>query len=483
MPRRVLRAFAVSTLTLLVVLASLLVGPPVTADDGDGTADGRHAEPLDRADGAERTLVLRDLFLARPTLEGLGREVADGLLARPTDRSADPFGDGYDAPSVRACRRHVCVHWVRRGADAPASRAWVETTLGVMEKVWRHHVGRLGYRAPAPDGRRGGDARFDVYLKDLGAQGLYGYCAPERRVAGSTHRAVGYCVLDDDFSRAQYARPPMQSLRMTASHEFFHAIQFNYDFAEDPWLLESTATWMEEQFADGVDDNRSFLPAGQIGQPGVPLDRYDTAGLAHYGNWTWWQFLAGRLGTDVVRKVIELTPRTHSVAALRRVLGSRGGLGRRFAGYALGNTAPARTYPEGAAYRAAPVPERRLGPRSPRGRLETRVDHLASASLRLRPGPRVGDGARVRLRVDAGPRSAAVLMVQRRDGTARSRRIALDRDGRGSALARFSPSVRSVTVTVANVSTRYRCDRGTVYACHGVPRDDGRPVVVRAALA
>jgi hypothetical protein len=125
---------------------------------------------------------------------------------------------------------------------------------------------------------------------------------------------------------------------------------------------------------------------------------------------------------------------------------------------------------------------RRLGPRSPRGRLETRVDHLASTSLRVRPGPRVADDARVRLRVDAGPRSAAVLMVQRRDGTATSRRITLDRDGRGVALARFTPAVLSVTVTVANVSTRYRCDRGTVYACHGVPRDDGRPVVVRAAL-
>ena len=32
--------------------------------------------------------------------------------------------------------------------------------------------------------------------------------------------------------------------------------------------------------------------------------------------------------------------------------------------------------------------------------------------------------------------------------------------------------VRSVTLTVANASTRYRCFEQNVYSCQGTPRDD-----------
>ena len=137
----------------------------------------------------------------------------------------------------------------------------------------------MGFRPPPRDGRHGGDGRFDVYLKELGSQGLYGYCAPEYRVPGLRQVASGYCVLDDDFARKQYGANPMVSLRVTAAHEFFHAIQFGYDFREDPWLLESTATWMEERVADGADDNRRYLPYGQVARPGSSLDLFDPSRL------------------------------------------------------------------------------------------------------------------------------------------------------------------------------------------------------------
>ena len=43
-----------------------------------------------------------------------------------------------------------------------------------------------------------------------------------------------YCVLDNDFSAAEFGYPdPTLPLRVTAAHEFFHAIQFAYDLYED----------------------------------------------------------------------------------------------------------------------------------------------------------------------------------------------------------------------------------------------------------
>ena len=54
----------------------------------------------------------------------------------------------------------------------------------------------------------------------------------------------GYCVFDDDFSKKQFGGGGGATacpLKVTAAHEFNHAIQFNYDAFEDMWFLEATA--------------------------------------------------------------------------------------------------------------------------------------------------------------------------------------------------------------------------------------------------
>ncbi|MEO9325502.1 MXAN_6640 family putative metalloprotease [Nocardioides sp. C4-1] len=500
---RLLAAAAVLAGALLLPAVPATSGASAVASAVASSADAEpqiDAPPLLRAtealrgrpgdlDRPEATLALRDLFLARPGLGDDGDSLAESLLARPTHRARDPYGDGYTVPSTKTCSRHFCVHHVTSTTDAPARPSWPATTLAVLEDVWRHHVERLGYRPPAPDGRRGGDARFDVYLKDVGSRGVYGYCAPERRVTGKPKQASGFCVLDNDFARSQYGRAPRQSLRVTAAHEFFHAVQFAYDFAEDPWLLESTATWMEERYADDVDDNRAYLRFGQLARPRVPLDRFEPTGYAHYGNWPFWEYLGQRFGTDVVRQVWRRAgtgglPDDDSAQALRHVLAKRGGLPRVFADYASGNTVPARTYPEGSVYPAAPVAVRRLGGAQRRTTVVSRLDHLTSRSVRLVPDASLRPGTRLTITVK-GPvarRSPAVaLLVVGADGTATRRPIALNRNGWGRAVLRLDPgSVASATVTLANASTRYRCDRGTTFACRGTPVDQRQRFELKA---
>jgi hypothetical protein len=449
-------------------------------------AGGERTDPDDRP---EATLALRDLFVARPTLGFLGEAFADGLLARPTDGAVDAFADGYRAPSTRRCARHVCVHWTRTGPDA-ATDAWAATTLRIMERVWRHHVDRLGYRPPARDGRRGGDSRFDVYLKDVGSRGLYGYCAPESRVPGEPKQASGYCVLDDDFARRQFGRAPKQTLKVTAAHEFFHAVQFAYDVTEDPWLLESTATWIEDRFADRVDDNRAYLQFGQVARPGTPLDLFETTGYAHYGNWTFWQYLSDRFGVDVVRRVWngagtgDGLPDEHSSQALAAVLRAEGGLPRVFAAYAAANTVPAHTYRDGDGYPTSELPVRRLNRNERRTRVQARVDHLTSRSVRFEPTRGLGRRWRITLEIDGPDRRrapAAHLVIHRADGSLTSRRVALTRAGHGKAVVRFDRrSTRSVTLTLANGSTRFRCDTGTTLTCAGTPLDQRQKFVVTA---
>ncbi len=485
MPRRLLGCLVVA----LAATAALSAAPTAAADPqphpnsvldrADAVLDGR-ADPAYRLDAS---VVLRDVFIARPTMDDAEKGRATRLLARPTDKARDLYGDGYRAPSTRLCNGPICVHYVRKTRDAPRSDAWPRTTLRVMNRVWRTEVRRMGFRPPPGDGRHGGDGRFDVYLKDLGSQGLYGYCAPEYRVPGLRQVASGYCVLDDDFARQQYGENPMVSLRVTAAHEFFHAVQFGYDFREDPWLLESTATWMEERVADGADDNRRYLPYGQVARPGTSLDLFDPTGFNQYGNWTFWEYLGERFGKDVVRAVwrqagaYDGAPDRYSVAALRSVLARHGGLAPAFAAYASAATAPAHFFDEGATWPASTSRPGRLGTADRRASTSLRINHLAARNIDVRPARSLrGQRWRLQVTVDAPPAKtgpAAHLQVWRRDGNVTGRPIRLDADGAGRVWVSFdSRQVRRVTITLVNASTRYQCGRGgPTFACEGRPRD------------
>ena len=507
--------------TLLLVVSVALTTTATVAPASAGGPDGplRSSGATETAPWAQRALddarsalagrggdpgtALRVLHRALPRLDDPGAaDAARALLARPTQGAADRRGDGYDEPATRRCTDRLCVHWVRTGQDAPTEASWARGTLEVVDDVLALQVDELGYRAPLADARRGGDARLDVYLADVGARGLFGYCAPEdlpgARRAGT---AAAYCVLDDDFARDQFGAAPRVSLEVTAAHELFHAVQMAYDAEEDGWLLESTATWMEERFADGADDNRRYLRYGPLRRPGVPLDLFDPSGYAHYGAWVFWEHLAERLGVDVVREVWERAAvdagDDSSVRALRAVLRQRTGLpgpGSRLpltlGRFAAANLAREQEYAEGAAWPAPrPAVTARVARQAPvRARVE--VDHLASAAVRLRAGDddeRLEPGRwTLRVVVD-GPRRASrpvAWVVVRRDGEAALRRVRLDAEGVGAVAVPVSRRVDDVAVSLTNGSSRARCGRpDPAYACGGTPRDDGQVFSVVAELA
>ena len=438
----------------------------------------------------EVSLAMRDLFGALPRLDAADRRTAQGYLARPTDGTADGLGDGYTVPAKKKCRNHICLHWVPTTADAPPSTAWVKKNLSFMNKVWRVEVRKMGYRKPVSDRHRGGNAKFDVYLKELGSRGIYGYCTPERRAPGQKWLASGYCVLDNDFAEAQYGAPPVQSLRVTGAHEFFHAVQFAYDYGEDPWLMESTATWMEERVADDVNDNRQYLPYGQVGAPGQALDLFNRQGFNQYGNWTFFEYLSNRFGLGVVKQIWARagaypgSGHQYSTTAVKGVLKKHGGFGSVYRAFATANTAPGHFYPEGKAWPVAPTfAGWTLTRDAPRQHARTTISHMSSRNAIVRPAASMKDKRwRLRVVVD-GPAgktqpSAYVLTKKKRGfgGTP----IRLNRRGKGHALVGFGTSrVAWAKVVLVNGSTRFSCWHRTSWSCQGKARDDREPFSVR----
>jgi hypothetical protein len=427
------------------------------------------------------TLALRDLFMKRSELRGKDRELADAMLARPTDGAGDPQGFGYTVPEAAPlCNARLCLHYVTTGPDA-ATPEWAAYSLAMMDQIWTAEVDDMGYRAPLSDGNKGGGPQFDVYLKDIGPD-IYGFCAGESRVQKRT--ASGYCVLDNDFSNAQFPNAtPEDNLHVTAAHEFFHAIQYAYDYAEDPWMMESTATWMEERQATNVNDNRQYFPYSQIYAPYVPLDMFSRSAGFQYGNWVFWEYLSTKYGNKIVKQAwqeagsLKKDGGKNSLEALQKILKKKGGFAKVYATFAAGNLTPAAIYPEGGEYDQPGFRGAKQLKKKKSKTYRVKVNHLSSASYLFAPGKGTSS-KKTKLAVSVnGPAKRtsplAVVVVHLANGKRQVKYVKLNRNGDGRIKVKFSSKkVLAVTATLVNASTRYKCNKRTVLSCQGIPLDD-----------
>jgi hypothetical protein len=313
-------------------------------------------------------------------------------------------------------------------------------------------------------------------------------------------------VLDDDYARTQYpSNTPVGNLRVTSAHEFFHAVQFAYDWREDPWLMESTSTWIEDELYDSVNDNRFYLARSSMSAPARPLD--SSAGLYVYGNWIWWRYLTERYPDDagtglpvLVRDVWDRADNsgaggTYSMAALSEALSARGlQLSRTFAEFSGQNRVPVDQstglYEEGDTYPTSPLSATYAldGDSQPRVvRTTASLAHLTSTTVSFVPQSGYGDGPwTLTLDVDLPSRlhePHALVTEFSRNGQVNRRFIELTGAGVGSLRVNFSSAdVRRVELTLTNGDHTYICNQGTQWSCSGTP-DAKRPFAYSASTS
>jgi len=453
------------------------------------------AEPAD--DSRDLTLALRDLRLHQDDLSPRQRATAKRLAptARPLPNTA-PF---TDFGSVR-------VHWAAN--DTAITAAWVDHVGSVVTHVLAAYRA-AGYRAPMSDGTLGGgNGLLDIYLVDFASDprygaGLYGFCdASVAPAASGPYNTAAFCAFDHTFE-AFPALSPLKNLKVTAAHELFHATQFAYDYNEDAWFMEATATWAEDEVYDEINDNRQYLASSPISQPGQPLDQFGSS-LRQYGEWIFFRYLSERFPRSqgglpvIVRRMWERADSSrgarydlYSIRAVSRELASRGtDLRRVYANFGAANRHPARTYEEGSSYpRAAARRSWRFTPKHHDTRWQVaKVDHLATQTVRVSPS---GGMKRWRLRVsvdlpDKKRGVAAIVTKYDRSGRPTSQFVRVSRSGNGKTRIAFDArKVRRVEVTLSNAGIRYRnCWRGPArngvsYSCSGLSRDDNRPLRYR----
>lgn len=246
---------------------------------------------------------------------------------------------------------HFRIHYTLSGEDAvpPANTNanqhpdYVEEVARAMEYSWYAEIEHFGWAAPPDDGELGGDARYDVYLQNLFENDIAGYTEGGYRdtivgdnpnsPAVETRASHSFVVLDNDY--VEYTEHPypgisrLDYMRSTAAHEFAHAIQYGYDSSEPhEWLWEATATWMQEEVFDGVNDANEALPA--------IFKSPDTCQLAYggekrvedtdhwYGLWIFLRYLSEHYGHAAVRHLWELSVRQDGYAVWESLLAEKG---------------------------------------------------------------------------------------------------------------------------------------------------------------
>jgi hypothetical protein len=444
------------------------------------------AEDLGDTGTRDATLVLRNLRVHRDELAGADRARASAVLQRPrTDR--------------RRCYSKVCVHWDTTGVDR-ATSSYVDRVARIAQSVLRTYRA-AGYRTPESDGTAGGNGLLDIYLADLGSQGLYGYCDSDAPPdSQGPYDAPAYCAFDNNYEEFP-AHTPLENLQVTAAHELFHAVQFSYDYFEDGWFMEATAVWAEDELYDDVNDNLQYLADSPLTHPGSSMDHFERFGAQQYGDWIFFRYLTehfpaakGGMPT-LVRSMWQRAdgakggPDDYSIQAVDHTLADRGTrLRTMWARFADANRRPGASYDEGRAnhYPAAPLGGQVAitGSHRDSGWKTRRVDHLASSTLRFTRAPGM-KARKLQLRLDLPPTtrgSGAVATVYRNQGRPKPILVGLDAQGDATTRVDFRHGVKFVEVTLANAGIHYNCWRptDTGYSCIGRPQDNDLALKVDA---
>ncbi|SYZ73514.1 exported hypothetical protein [Candidatus Zixiibacteriota bacterium] len=247
--------------------------------------------------GKSATAIFREAWSNLKELSPDGQAKVSQYLTRPGGAYA------FDSPGG-----HFKLHYDISGpnavpttdADADGIPDYVEKAASYCDSAWRTEVTNLQYMAPPSDGAVGGDSRYDIYFEEMN---YYGYTAPESYGPNPWNDATSYISIHRNFLGFPPNTDPdgdqAGAAKVTIAHEFFHAVQFAYDYSEATWWMEVSSTWMEDIVYDTVNDNYNYLPTFfSSPQTALTDDSYHC-----YASFIWDKYLQEKFDTSVVRKI------------------------------------------------------------------------------------------------------------------------------------------------------------------------------------
>ncbi len=203
------------------------------------------------------------------------------------------------------------IHYSTIGNDAIAYD--INLLAQALDSAYNFEVNYLGYLPPPSDGIEGGDSKYDVYVRNLG--NLYGQTSSENQIRVSSFSS--FIEMDNDFSG--FFTQGIDAARVTAAHEFHHAIQMGHYAPasgsssirlSDLFFYEITSTAMEEFVFDSVNDYYGYM-SSYFRNPETPLSLNNGYDLA-----IWNIYLQKNFGFEILKRQWELMPNNNALKSI-----------------------------------------------------------------------------------------------------------------------------------------------------------------------
>ena len=200
---------------------------------------------------------------------------------------------------------------------------YIDSMATIFGEVSQKLHNEMGYLKPPGDGYysatrdKGGSAHYDVYVRNLFAR-YYGYVQPEEYAQGKgdneqsnsvreVNAFTSYMTMRNNYR--SFPLPQMENIKVTAAHEYFHAIQFGYDGWEKQWLLEASAVWIEEELYDEINDCYQYMKKWFES----PHQALDETGYHSYGSFIFFEYIEQHMGGNkMIRQIMEASVQSNS---------------------------------------------------------------------------------------------------------------------------------------------------------------------------
>lgn len=141
---------------------------------------------------------------------------------------------------------------------------YIDSAAVIFDRVWDVEIDQLGFQPPLDAGGNPVEL-YPIYFTILPSN-LYGQTWLEAPIRSVPDAWTSYIEINTDLEAPSLYTQGLDGLRVTAAHEFNHAIQLGYRVWEDEYdtiidlfLMEMTSTWMEDYVYDEINDYYQYL--------------------------------------------------------------------------------------------------------------------------------------------------------------------------------------------------------------------------------
>lgn len=211
---------------------------------------------------------------------------------------------------------HFILHYDTSGIHAvdPADFSgngvpdYIDSAAVIFDHVWQVEIEQLGFKVP-PDANGNPVAQYPIYFTNFGYYGMTWF-----ETSLPQNRYSSYIEIHRNFAGSGFYTHGLEALKVTAAHEFNHAIQlgYRYETNNDIFFMEMTSTWLEDFVYNNVNDYLQYLPSFF----NTMTDRKFNATNGEYANSLYLHLIEKEYGPQAVVAIWDKITKSPAVKAL-----------------------------------------------------------------------------------------------------------------------------------------------------------------------